>query len=146
MRTITTLAAGAVVLLALAGCSGSKAGISALTDKTATPVELPAHIEVQDLDPGSVRLLLEQDDHRFYAAAALPGGVCLIYANRQHETDWMAGCTFAQPRQFSPAEPGPLEISGSGIKAKLAFDGYDVSKDLADGWEHVHPNLLVRGL
>jgi hypothetical protein len=146
MRTFTKLATGAVMLLALAGCGGATASVSALTEKAATPVELPAHIEVEHVAPGSVRLLAEQDDHAFYAAKALPGGVCLIYANRQDDSNWIAGCTLAEPRQFSPAEPSPLEISGSGIKAKLAVDGYDVSQDLADGWEQLHPNLLVRGL
>ncbi|MET1155690.1 hypothetical protein [Arthrobacter sp.] len=146
MRTLVKVAAGAALLLALAGCGGSTAGFSALTEKDATAVELPAHIEVEHVAPGSVRLLAERDDHSFYVANALPGGVCLIYANRQHDSSWLAGCTLAEPRQFSPTEPSPLEISGSGINAKLAVDGYDASKDLADGWEQLHPNLLVRGL
>ncbi len=146
MRTLVKVAAGAVVLLALAGCGGSTAGFSALTDKSAAAVELPAHIEVADVAPGSVRLLAEQDDHAFYVANALPGGVCLIYANHKHESDWQAGCALTEPRQFSPTEPSRLEISGRGLTAKLAVDGYDASKDLADGWEQLHPNLLVRGL
>jgi hypothetical protein len=146
MRALVKGAAGTALLLALAGCGGSTAGFSALTEKSVAAAELPAHIEVEHMAPGSARLLAEQDEYSFYVANALPGGVCLIYADRLHDSNWLAGCTLAEPRQFSPAEPSPLEISGSGITAKLALDGYDASKDLADGWKQLHPNLLVRGL
>ena len=52
------------------------------------------------------------------------------------------GCGYGTPytaRDKAEGSPGLLE-------AKLAYDGYDASKELADGWRYLHKNLLVRGL
>jgi len=148
MRTLVKVAAGAVALLALAGCGGPTAGVSALTDKSAAVVELPVHVELPpEADLDSARFLVEREDFAFYATRATPDGFCIAIVNRQIDSQWVAGCSTEAPRQFMPGDLGQIEVSGAGgVSAKLAVDGYDASKDLADGWEQLHPNLLVRGL
>jgi hypothetical protein len=148
MRTLVNVATGAVALLALASCGGPTAGVSALAETSAAGDELPVHVELPpEAIVDSARLLVERDDFAFYATRATPDGFCVAIVNRQINSEWVAGCSTEVPRQFMPGNLGPIEVSGAGgVSAKLAVDGYDASKDLADGWEQLHPNLLVRGL
>jgi hypothetical protein len=149
MRTLVKIAAGAALLLAVAGCGGPNASVAALAKAPAAGDELPAQVELPpEADADSARLLAEQDDYAFYTARTAPNGFCVVIVNQKIEANWVAGCTTTLPRQFTPSDPSLIEVSGAGggVTAKLAVDGYDVSKDLADGWEQLHPNLLVRGL
>ncbi|MGM0930164.1 MAG: hypothetical protein ACQEXN_10680 [Actinomycetota bacterium] len=148
MRTSVKVAAAAVVLLALAGCGGSKSSVSGLAEAPAGGDELPAHVELPpEADPDSARLLAEKDDYAFYTTRAAPSGFCVAIVHRQVDSEWVSGCSAALPRQFTPGHPSPIMLMGAGgVTAKLLVDGYDASKDLADGWEQLHPNLLVRGL
>ena len=148
MRTLVKVAAGAVVLLALAGCGGAKPTFSAMAEAPAAGDELPAYVNLgPEMEPVKVRLLAEQDDYAFYAAQPAQPGFCLAIVNRQVEKDWVTGCATPIPPHFSPADQSLLKVGGpAGVIAKLALDGYDASDDLAAGWEQLHPNLLVSGL
>lgn len=148
MRTMTKVVAGAMVLLALAGCGGGKPTFSAMAEGPATGEELPAYVDLgPEMEPVKVRLLAEQDGYAFYAAQPDQPGFCLTIVNRQVEEEWVTGCATPIPPHFSPVDQSLLKVGGpAGVVAKLALDGYDASEDLAAGWEQLHPNLLVVGL
>ncbi|MEV7649604.1 hypothetical protein [Arthrobacter sp. NPDC089319] len=148
MRTLVNVAAGAVALLALAGCGGAKPVVSAMAQGPIAEDKLPTHVNLgPEADPDSARLLAEQDDYAFYATRADPDGFCVVIVNRQVDSDWVTGCATSLPPHFNPRGQSPIKVAGpAGVIAKLALDGYDATDDLADGWEQLHPNLLVRGL
>jgi hypothetical protein len=148
MRTLVKMAAGAAVLLLVAGCGGPKSSVSALAAPPAAGDKLPAHVELPpEADPDSTRLLAERDDLAFYTARIAPAGYCMVIVNQKIDSNWVSGCGGSPPRQFTPGDPSPIEVSGAGgVRAKLAMDGYDPREDLAAGWEQLHPNLLVIGL
>jgi hypothetical protein len=140
MRTLVKVAAGAVVLLALAGCSGSRTGIGALESPAGPDDKLAAGLGNLGVVADSTRLLREKEDRAFYVALAdnsAEHGVCLIIVDLEAD-DASAGC--------GGVGPEPLELGISGVKAKLIQDTYDASKELAADWEQLHPNLLVWGL
>ncbi len=142
MRTLAKLTAGAVVLLAFAGCSSDpRYGISAL--------EAPAGLddtfagdakatEALGIAPDSTRLLVEESGYALYAARpeSPPDGACLVVHYKEGE-------------QMSSSCSGnialtPVELGGMGLRAKLTPDDYDASEELTDGWRQPHKNLLVR--
>ena len=139
MRRLATLAAG-VVLLALAGCAGATSGISALQVPAGPDDKLVGGAEVLRVAPGSVRLLADTGDFAFYAAVPdnpAERGVCVIIVEVE-ASGASSGC--------GGTGREPVELGTAGVWAKLVQDNYDAGKDLAEGWEQLHPNLLVRGL
>jgi hypothetical protein len=142
------LVLGAIALLPLAGCAVSQPGISPLSAPSDAQVQLPAHIHPPEAMGSNVVLLAEKGDYAFYAADEVSGGACVIVVNKEYESDWVGGCGGAPPWQFAGAALSPIvQIDGPvGVKTKLYLDGYDAADDLANGWELLHPNLLVTGL
>ncbi|MFT4471001.1 hypothetical protein ACMX2H_13950 [Arthrobacter sulfonylureivorans] len=140
MRALVKGAAGAALLLALAGCSGSPTGIGALETPARPSDKLDAGLGNVNVLPDSTRLLMEKEDRAFYVALAdnfAKHGVCLIIVDLEVD-EASAGC--------GKVGPEPLELGVSGVKAKLIQDRYDASRELAADWEQLHPNLLVWGL
>jgi hypothetical protein len=131
-----------VVMLALAGCgSHPRYGISAL-DAPAVPADHFSGSANLRIKADSARLLVEENDYAFYAGLpddpADGGSVCLI-VHRLGGEDMSAGCG-------GNVSLGAVEVGSFGLKAKLTADGYDASRELAEGWRQLHQNLLVRGL
>jgi len=149
MRTLTKLTAGAVVLLALAGCSNDpRSGISALEAPAGSADTFPGDVEAAEnlgIAPDSTRLLVEESDYALYAARPNPtdsqklpaDGVCLVVVHHLEEEQKASSCR-------GNWALGPVELGGMGVKAKLTADDYDASEELADGWRQPHKNLLVR--
>ena len=151
MRTLTKLAAGAVVLLALAGCSNDpKSGISALEAPAGSADTFPGDAEAAEnlgIAPDSTRLLVEESEYALYAARPNPtdkdlntlpaDGVCLVVVHHLEGEQMSSSCR-------GNWALGPVELGGMGVKAKLTADDYDASEELSDGWRQPHKNLLVR--
>jgi uncharacterized protein YceK len=139
MRTLTKLASGAVVLLALAGCSSDpKSGIAALENPAGPADTFAGGAEALGIAPDSTRLLVEEGDYAFYAAAPdnpEKGSVCLVIQTQDPATA-ASGCGNIPSLH-------PLELGTAGVKAKLTVDDYDASKELGEGWRQPHKNLLV---
>jgi hypothetical protein len=140
MRTLTKLTSGAVVLLALAGCSNDpKSGIAALDAPAGSTDILSGDADYLGIAPDSTRLLVEEGGYAFYAAAPdkpEKGDVCLVIQTPEPETA-ASGCGNIPSLH-------PLELGTAGVKAKLTVDDYDPSKELGEGWRQLHKNLLVR--
>lgn len=142
MRALVKMAAGVVVLLALAGCSSDpKSGVSAL-EASAGPADRLATEDAETLgvSADSVRLLAKEGPYAFYAAVPENGadaGVCLVVEDEARGPQ--AGCGGIPSTR-------PLELGIGGLQARLIVDDYDSSGELANGWEQLHQNLLVRGL
>ena len=96
----------------------------------------------------NIVLLAEKNGYAFYAADEVSGGACAAVVSTVDESDWVAGCGGAPPSDMKGAGLSPVVHVGGpgGVKAKLTRDGYDASTELANGWELLHPNLLVLGL
>ncbi|GAB3521738.1 hypothetical protein [Arthrobacter monumenti] len=139
MRTLAGLTAGVVVLLALAGCSNDpKPGISALEVPPGTADTFGSDADALDIAADSIRLLVEEDGYAFYTAAPdnpENGNVCLVIETLEANT-LSAGCT-------KIPSATPLEVTVSGVRAKLVVDDYDAGKELSEGWRQLHQNLLV---
>lgn len=142
MRTLTKLIIGGVILLALAGCSGSpKSGISALEAPAGSADTFAGGAEALGVAPESIRLLVEERGYAFYVAAPdkpEKGSVCLVIQT-QEPASAASGCGNIPSLH-------PLELGTAGVSAKLTVDDYDSSKELGEGWRQIHRNLLVRGL
>lgn len=140
MRTLTKLSASALVLLALAGCSDPKSRVSALEGPAGTEDTFTGDARTLGVATTSARLLVEENGYSFYAAVSdsPSGGVCLVIRNAAAD-EAAAGCS-------DSIKLHPVELETIAVKAKLTVDGYDSSKELAEGWRQLHQNLLVHGL
>jgi hypothetical protein len=139
----------AIVLFSLTGCGAQgPAGISALSEPSLAPAQLPAHVQAPKEMGGNIVLLAEKSDYAFYAADEVSGGACAVVVSTVDDSDWVVGCGGPPPSDMKGAGLGPVvSVGGPGsVRAKLTRDGYDASSELAYGWEFLHPNLLVIGL
>ena len=140
MRPLAKLTAGAAVLLALAGCvNDPKMEISTLKAPAGSADSFGEGAEALAVAPDSTRLLAEEGGFAFYAA--LPddpgnGEVCLVIQTPEREH---AASTCGNMHSLHP-----LELGTAGVKAKLAVDDYEASKELGEGWRQLHKNLLLR--
>ncbi|MGW6172332.1 hypothetical protein ACWF5H_02460 [Arthrobacter sp. NPDC055138] len=148
MRTLIKLTAGAAVLLVLAGCTSGARSEPSNPGASADLIDAPA----VDSGNGAVQssnkqLLAEEGGYRFYSLVPLAGSsessggasLCVVI---QEGTSEAVGCGDSATSYVGWGVDG---TSGF-LEAKLAFNGYEASKDLAQGWRYLHPNLLVRGL
>jgi hypothetical protein len=140
MRTLTRLTAGALVLLALAGCSDPKSRVSALEGPAGTEDAFTGDTRTRGISATSARLLVKENGYSFYAAMSdsPSGGVCLVIQNVEAD-EAASACT-------DSIRLHPVELETIGVKANLTADEYDASKELDEGWRQLHQNLLVFGL
>jgi hypothetical protein len=147
MRTLTKLTAGAGILLALAGCTSGPRSEPSDPAVSADLIDAPAG-DTKNLDGQSSnkQLLAEEGGFKFYSLVPVAGSsessggsLCVVIQQGTHEAVGCGGSATPYVGWEVDGTPGLLE-------AKLVFNGYKAGKDLAEGWRHLHPNLLVRGL
>lgn len=145
MRTLTRLAAGAAVVLTLAGCTSGPNSASSDSEVSAGGHDAPAGDSKKlPVQSSNKQLLAEEGDFKFYSlvpvagsAESSGGSLCVVI---QKGTQEAVGCSGPTPYIGWEVDgnPGLLE-------AKLVFDGYNAGKEVAEGWRYLHKNLLVRG-
>ncbi|MGM0928098.1 MAG: hypothetical protein ACQEXN_00115 [Actinomycetota bacterium] len=142
---MTKLAFGAAVLLALVSCTSGPSSAPSDSKVAADLIDAPAgdskNLAVQS---SNKQLLAEEGDFKFYSLVPVPGSpessggsLCVVIQKGTHEA---SGCSGPTP-YIGWEEPGAANL----LEAKLVFNGYNAGKELAEGWRHLHPNLLVRG-
>lgn len=132
-------AASVVLCLAVTSCSSGPTVTALDADQTDQDV-IPGYIT--GVDPESTRFAAEREDYEFYLAR--PEGwlqeaeACVVIVHKQDESSWAAACSNVSPTV-------PMVGQTQGISASVIPDDYDVSERIAEGWEQVHENLLVKG-
>lgn len=140
MRKLLGAVVLAAVCLTVASCSGGPT-VTALDAEQTEQDVLPAHIMEAAVDPDSTRFAAERESYAFYLARPLNAvhdtEACVVIVHNQDETGWMAACSNVSPAVLMVGQIG-------GLSASVIPDNYDASERIADGWERVHENLLVK--
>lgn len=139
MRKFLCLATVAVCLTVTSCSSGPTVAVLG-TDQTDHDV-IPGYIT--GVAPESIRFAAERGDYAFYLARpedwVRDAEACVVIVHKRDETGWVAACS-----NVSPAVP--MVGQTRGISASVIPDNYDPSERIAEGWEQVHENLLVKGV
>jgi hypothetical protein len=136
MRTLTKLAAGAAVLLVLAGCTnGPKPATSSEPEDSTSSAEAgstdAAAGEVESLAVQSTNkhLLADEGDYRFYSFVPVnpeDGRLCMVIESKGGAEE-SRGCGDTTPYIAK-------ELAGTDdlLEAKLVFSGHNSGKELAE--------------
>lgn len=137
MRRMVPAAVTGLAALMLAACGGPE-GVGAFEEEAAPRDALPAYLKAAELDSASSRFLAESDGFAFYAAKPAADGAasaaCIVIDGQRDGSSWVVGCS----------EKAPVATGIDGVQAMLVTDGFDSSALRQDGWQELHPNLLVR--
>lgn len=139
-KYVVTVAALAVSALGISACSGG-GGISALDREATSEDQLPAYVDVQDLEVDSVRKAAESDGFTYFLARADDAGTCLIRIRDEDESAYMAGCGTGTGHVTTTSLPrtknGPPDMA-------LVTDGYATDDLEQDGWTKIQDNIPVQ--
>jgi hypothetical protein len=138
----TTITLTIAAALSLSACAPTPARISAL-DREATGADvLPARVPAMMREEHTTRLLAAKDGIRYFVAQATDTANTCVTAYPDDRPDlWLTGCS-------DQSDPGKeiVRTAMNGVASVvLVPDGYDSSQTIKDGYEPVHPNILVAG-
>lgn len=107
------------------------------TDKFPRTFQLP-----EDIDANSIRLATERGTTAYFIAQTSDQNMSCVFAiSQDSEADWFSGCGLNGA--------GDIIVTVSGNQAKnavtLVTDRADVRDLNTEGWEQIHPNILVLG-
>lgn len=135
-----TVVAG-LAALTLASCTTvPQQPALAILDRPATNDDaVPAFVDLSDMAADSVRLAAEDGGFRFYLARpAQDAGFCLIQVADGDEDRWGSACK---------SDGGPVltaNLLGYGSDAAVVADDADAGDLMAQGYEAVQDNILLR--
>lgn len=148
---MAVLALVATAILTLSACStgtGTSPRIALLEREQTSEDRLPQSVptpEYMELDPGSTRLAVAHDGIAYYLASAQKSQSACLYAVAQTDPEQFIGACgglgFSDEIMHGTGIP-PVGSAGS---YTMVADNADVRHLVADGWEQIHPNILIKG-
>jgi hypothetical protein len=123
------LAAVAATTLLLTGCI-SGTGYSDLerepSAEDALPADLPDYA-TEDMEPGTIRFVVEADDRRIFLAEGTESPVCVLAV--ESETNWVSSCGSSM-----------MTTTSGSFAVMVVSDGLPAE----EGWSRFGENVLVR--
>ena len=141
-------ALGAATLLALGAC-GSYTAIDLFEREQVAEDRLPDSIPVPEdqeteLDPASARLAITHDGIEYYLAKDRNSQLGCIYAVAERDPDqFVGGCGGLGQRGEIVTITGTPPVGTTGAFTMVTDDSEN-KQLINDGWEQIHPNILVR--
>ncbi|VXC50605.1 conserved exported hypothetical protein [Arthrobacter sp. 9AX] len=139
---ITAAILSIATALSLSACAPTPARISALDREATAEDVLPAQIPAVMGEQHTTRLLAAKDGIRYFVAQADNSAYTCVtgYPDNRPEL-WFTGCS----DQSGPGKEIVRTARNGVASVVLVPDGYDSSALVKDGFEAVHPNILVAG-